>query len=202
MAGLSKLKIWLLKKIYRIPYDTPDFDAEEPSDDDRSEQALIDPELLGHYFGILLLSGGELDPLARAKVIEEETQDDELWSFFVSDFQFRGSSGRLLRLGEIEVLPPVYCVVDGAERCDWETVRPERAPWMYEVPPKPSGMPEDQYDEVWSDFLGENLIFWKERFCALANERANDYGILIDCTDEMGGYLRFDDKIWLKEKKS
>jgi hypothetical protein len=191
----------LLKKIYRIPYDIPDFDAEKPSDEERPEQTLSEPELLGHYFGLLLLPGCDQDPLARAKVIEE-TQDDEIWSFFVSDFQFRASSGRLLRLKEIESVPPVYCVVDGTERSDWETVRLERSPCMYEVPPKPSGMLENHYDEVWSSFLDENLIFWKENLRMLANERANDYAILIDCTDEMGGYIRFDDKIWLKEKKS
>jgi len=186
-----------MKTLHRIPYDIPDFDKEDKNDEADSDPFPTEPELLGHYFGLLLLPGSVPDPLGQAKAIEE-SQEDDIWSFFVADFQFRGSSKRLLRLGEIETLPPIYCVVDGNNRSDWETVRPERAPSMYDMPAKPDGITEDQYEAVWSGFLDENLAFWKEYLQRMAKERGNDYAILIDCSDEMKGYIRFDDHIHLK----
>lgn len=199
--GLSKFQIWLMKKLYRIPYSGTADSEPEPLDDEESEEEIkwiTDPsqaEVLFNYFGILILPPNSSDPLSMAK---ERLAGFSERGIHLCDYQLRAVGGGFSRFKELTILPPIYLVVDEAlNTTDWEHVRPDRIPWIHENPKHEEGVSDDAYWEIFNAFLDENIQIWSEDLRDIARRKPDHFVVLLDCEDPAGGGIYFESMIEL-----
>jgi hypothetical protein len=204
MKGLSRFEIWLLKKIYRIPYKTPDFE-DGPKDDTLNNEDEISwiekpfqAEPMGDFFGLLLISPTSKAPLEDARRTAFDLSQ-EPWGFEVAHSQFGRAGLGPLRFGDITALPPIYLTIDENQTItDWETFLPDRAPSYFDTPKKEEGVSDDDYSTLFNEFLHENTLRWSSRLKEMAQIFPRHFVILLDCLNEHGSPITFTHEIRIK----